>query len=128
MRLLLLLLCAAGARGLVTVPINKDGETYALLDFHQHDAEYVISTARQFCIDHGFSDAALRSIVEHTLAEINKIEQATPKSTPALAAETPAAKLPESASQLLAFMKSKAMSAPDVLKAVAQLIEGGHTN
>ena len=116
----------------ITVPINKDGERYALLDFYQKDSEYVIRTARQFCVDHGFGDTELRAIVEHTLAEIAKVTpgQAAPEAQPAPAATTsqPASPgLPQPASQLLGFMKANGMNAAAVMKSLAMLMEQGHT-
>lgn len=128
----------ASADALITVPINKDGERYALLDFYQQDTEYIIKTAREFCIDHGFGDAELRSIVEHTLAEMAKHNHG-PKPAAAVAAAQPVAAvaarpaatavpgLPEPASQLLGFMKAHGLNAPAVMKSLALLMEQGHT-
>ena len=142
--LLALLLGAAtqvSADALITVPINKDGERYALLDFYQQDTEYIIKTARQFCVDHGFGDDDLRAIVEHTLSEMAKHKHgphaqpapaAAAQPTPAAAAQpAPAATtvpgLPEPASQLLGFMKAHGLNAPTVMKSLALLLEQGHT-
>ena len=130
LRLLVALCVAMGvtAKNIhVTVPIKKDGETYALLDFHQSDAEYVVSTSRQFCIDHGFDDSALRSIVEHTLAQINKLEGEIQKQEDTNQLGATPLQLADNAAQLLKFMTSHSMNAADVLKSVAQLLENGQT-
>jgi len=129
---------------LVTVPINKDGERYALLDFYQTDQEYVIKTARQFCADHGFGDSDLRMIVEHTLAQMTKLStaapqpeaaqpdpgRAVPQQPPAAAhheVRTTALPLPKEAEQLLVLMRTHQMTAATVMKSLAVLMEQGHT-
>ncbi|KAL3924213.1 MAG: hypothetical protein SGPRY_003985 [Prymnesium sp.] len=129
-------LVAAGP--LITVPIKRDGQPYALLDFYQTDTEYIIKTARQFCIDHGLPDSDLRMIVEYTLAQLNSQPQAAPAGEPPLsttppASQSPIAADPGSASlgapamQLLEFMRQNKMSSVGVMKALALLMEQGHT-
>ena len=113
---------------LLTVPINKQGELYALLDFYENDSEYVIKTARQFCVDHGFGDEELRSIVEHTLGELAKIQtDGAPPVVPAgLAAEPTKGTQPVApghAGLLHTFMQTHQLNIADVLKATAVLVE-----
>jgi len=40
---------------LLTLPLHKNGEQYALLDFYSADPEHIRSTAEQFCSDHAFA-------------------------------------------------------------------------
>ena len=60
---------------LLTIPLHKDGEQYALLDFFSADPAHIRATTDQFCDDHGFSEADRQMIIRHATAEISKVQR-----------------------------------------------------
>ncbi|KAL1520375.1 hypothetical protein AB1Y20_021962 [Prymnesium parvum] len=118
----------------LTIPIRRDGQAYALLDFYSTESDYVIRTARQFCIDHGLTDHDLRLIIEHAFAQFGGAsvpDQLPPPAQPPPAQPPPAvpppAGLSPAASKLLEFMKLHRLSAPAVMTSLATLMEQGYT-
>lgn len=59
---------------LLTVPLNKNGEQYALLDFYSTDPAHIESTAEQFCHDHVFSAGDKAMIIAHVTREMEKVQ------------------------------------------------------
>ena len=55
---------------LLTIPLHKGGEEYALLDFFSGDPAHIETTAHQFCEDHSFSAGDKAMIIEHATKQI----------------------------------------------------------
>ena len=114
---------------LLTIPLHKDGEQYALLDFFSADPAHIRATTDQFCGDHGFSEADRQMIIRHATAEISKVQRtATHAQLPEVNGVSgqgpaqPAAAKPATAPLLAQFMRANGLSAADVLHALADTL------
>ena len=111
---------------LVTIPLHKGGEEYALLDFFSSDPAHIQTTAHQFCFDHRFSDADERMIIDHATKEISKVQtqRAQLPEVNGVSGQGPKpSDVPRSNVQLLVqFMTVNEMSAADVLRALADTL------
>jgi hypothetical protein len=110
---------------LVSLPLHKDGEHYAMLDFFSADPVHIRATAAAFCEDHGFSNGDLQAIVSHAQNELNKVmsQQAQLPPVNGVSGQGPPQPAKGSASLLLAqFMKANGLTAAQVLHALADTL------
>ena len=119
-----LVLCATAVfaeltldKPLLTVPLNKGGEQYALLDFFSTDPAHIHTTAEQFCTDHVFSANDKAMIIAHVTKEMQKLQTAQAQQQQQAAQAVQAAQTPMERMQLqqaAAAAQHAAQGLPDV--------------
>eukprot|EP00320_Phaeocystis_rex_P021316 CAMPEP_0119070182 /NCGR_PEP_ID=MMETSP1178-20130426/36125_1 /TAXON_ID=33656 /ORGANISM="unid sp, Strain CCMP2000" /LENGTH=140 /DNA_ID=CAMNT_0007051995 /DNA_START=51 /DNA_END=473 /DNA_ORIENTATION=+ len=115
---------------LVTIPLHKGGEEYALLDFFSSDPAHIEQTAHAFCFDHKFTAGDKKMIIEHATREIAKVQsQMAQTDQLPKPPEVPPSRLPKSpesppsnGQKLVQFMTANKMSVSDVLHALADTL------
>ena len=102
---------------LLTVPLNKNGEQYALLDFYSTDPAHIQTTAEEFCRDHIFSAHDKAMIIAHVTTEMEKLQAAQAQQQQQAAQAVGAAQTPVDllkAQQAAAAAQHATQGLPDV--------------
>ena len=113
---------------LLTIPLHKGGEEYALLDFFSGDPAHIESTAHQFCFDHSFSDADKAMIIQHATQQIAMVDSQRAQlpqvnGVSGQGPTPPEGTVPTSnVHKLVMFMTANKMSPADVLHALADTL------
>ena len=111
---------------LLTIPLHKGGEEYALLDFFSGDPAHIETTAHQFCFDHSFSAGDKAMIIEHATKQIAMVQsqRAQLPQVNGVSGQGPAPpnKPTSNVHKLVMFMTVNKMSPANVLRALADTL------
>ena len=111
---------------LLTIPLHKGGEEYALLDFFSGDPAHIETTAHQFCFDHSFSAEDKAMIIEHATKQMAMVQsqraQLPQVNGVSGQGPAPANKPTSNVHKLVMFMTQNKMSPADVLRALADTL------
>ena len=111
---------------LLTIPLHKGGEEYALLDFFSADPAHIETTAHQFCSDHSFSAADKAMIIEHATKQMAMVQsqraQLPQVNGVSGQGPVPPNKPTSNVHKLVMFMTENKMSPADVLRALADTL------
>jgi len=111
---------------LLTIPLHKGGEEYALLDFFSADPAHIETTAHQFCSDHSFSAADKAMIIEHATKQMAMVQsqraQLPQVNGVSGQGPVPPNKPSSNVHKLVMFMTENKMSPSDVLRALADTL------
>ena len=105
---------------LLTLPLMKGGESYAMIDFYSSDIQHIQASAEQFCSDHGFSPNEKQMIIDHATKEFARMASTSLAELPDVNGVSASSSVKPSVSELLhKFMLDNRLSAADVLHALA---------